>query len=88
MFLRKLLENETFKVAFVNRFNQLMLTALAYESTREANDKALSALQGEMPNQVARFGNPVSQELWEGHMGAIDEFLLRRADYVWGQLNE
>lgn len=88
LFLRKLLENETFKVAFVNRFNQLMLTALAYESTREANDKALSALQGEMPNQVARFGNPVSQELWEGHMGAIDEFLLRRADYVWGQLNE
>ena len=87
LFLRKLLENETFKVAFINRFNQLLNTAFAYESTKKINDESLAALRGEVPNQVARFGNPESQELWEGHMLAIDEFLLRRADYVWEQLS-
>ena len=88
LFFRKLLKNETFKVAFVNRFNQLMHTAFAYESTKAIHDEVFAALQGEIPNQVARFGNPESQVIWEGHMAAIDEFLSQRANYVFEQLTD
>ena len=86
LFLRKLLENETFKVAFVNRFNQLLHTAFAYVSTRKVNDEAFATLQGEVPKQVARFDNPESQEVWERHIAGIDQFLAERERFVLEQL--
>ena len=86
LFLRKLLENEAFKVAFVNRFNQLLHTAFAYASTRKVNDEAFATLQGEVPKQMARFDNPESQEVWERHIAGIDQFLSERENFVLEQL--
>lgn len=88
LFLRKLLANETFKVAFVNRFNQLLHSALAYENTKPFTDEAIETLRGEMPQQVARFGTPESADLWERHMAAINEFLWLRVDNVMAQLSD
>ncbi len=88
LFLRKLIQNETFEAAFINRFNQLLHSALAHESTKPFTDNALETLKGEMPNQVARFGNPESAELWEGHVRYLDEFLSLRANYIYEQLGE
>ena len=88
LFLRKLLENESFKVAFLNRFNQLLHSAFAYETTKPLKDKAFAKLEGEIPNQVARFLNPVSIELWEQHMDGIDAFLSLRERNVLKQMRD
>ena len=47
LFFRKLLENESFKTQFINRFNYLMNTALAYETTKPLKDKIYDALKEE-----------------------------------------
>ena len=88
LFLRKLLENESFKVAFLNRFNQLLHSAFAYETTKPLKDKAFEKLEGETPNQVARFHNPDSLQLWEQHMDGIDAFLSLRERHVVSQMQE
>ena len=88
LFLRKLIENETFKLAFINRFNQLLHSVFAHQNTKPFVDEALETLKGEMPKQVARFGNPESTEIWEGHIKAIDEFLSLRANYIYEQLSD
>ena len=88
LFLRKLLENESFKVAFLNRFNQLLHSAFAYETAKPLKDKAFEKLEGEIPNQVARFHNPDSLQLWEQHMDGIDAFLSLRERHVVRQMQE
>ena len=88
LFLRKLLENESFKVRFINRFNQLLHSAFAYETTKALNDKAFETLKGEMPCQVARFNKPISFQNWELHMSGIDAFLAQRKDFVIEQLHD
>ena len=86
LFLRKLLENESFKVDFINRFNQLLHSAFAYETTRPLKDKAFQTLKEEIPNQAARFHNPESIYLWEQHMDGIDAFLSLRERFVLEQM--
>lgn len=88
LFLRKLLENESFKVDFLNRFNQLLHSAFAYETTKPLKDKAYEKLKGEVPNQVARFHIPDSLQLWEQHMDGIDAFLSLRERYVLEQMQD
>jgi hypothetical protein len=88
LFLRRLLENETFKADFINRFNQLLKTALAFETTKPLKDKAFETLKGEIPNQVARFHNPDSLQLWEQHMDGIVSFLSLRKNHVLEQMHD
>ena len=82
------MENETFKVDFINRFNHLLNSALAYETTQPLKDQAFETLKGEIPNQVARFHNPDSLQLWEQHMDGITSFLSLRKDNVLEQMRE
>ena len=88
LFLRRLLENESFKVDFVNRFNHLLNSAFAYETTKVYLDNAFETLKDEIPNQVARFHYPDSLQLWEQHMGAVRDFLRLRKNYVVEQLHD
>jgi hypothetical protein len=88
LFLRKLIENESFKVNFLNRFNQLLHSAFAYETTKPLKDKAFETLKGEIPNQVDRFHNPESIHLWEQHIDGIDAFLSLRGRYVSEQMHD
>jgi len=88
LFLRKLLENETFKVKFINRFNQLLHTSFAYETTGRFHDQIFEALEGEIPNQAARFNIPESVPIWKRHMRGIDEFLSKRKSFVETQMHD
>ncbi len=88
LFLRKLLENETFKVKFINRFNLLLHTSFAYETTGRFHDQIFEALEGEIPNQAARFNIPESVPIWERHMRGIDEFLSERKGFVEAQMHD
>lgn len=88
LFFRKLLENETFKVKFINRFNQLLHSSFAYETTGQFHDQIFEALKGEIPNQSARFNIPESEPIWKFHMRGINEFLQQRKDFVEAQLHD
>ena len=88
LFLRKLLENESFKVKFVNRFSQLLHTAFAYETTKKYINEALRLLIDEVPNQVARFNNPDEFKNWKRHMSGVDTFLSIRDKFVIQQMYE
>lgn len=88
LFLRKLLENESFKTRFINRFNYLMNTALAHETTLPLKDKIYSTLKEEIPNQVARFQDPDDMQHWEHLMSRIETFLIERKDFVTEQMHD
>ena len=88
LFLRKLLENESFKTRFINRFNYLMNTALTYKSTLPLKDKIYSTLKEEIPNQVARFQDPDDMQHWEHLMSRIETFLIERKDFVTEQMHD
>lgn len=88
LFLRKLLENEAFKVDFINRFNQLLRTAFAYETTKKYIDNAFALLKEEVPNQVARFNNPDEYKRWTRHVSGVDTFLGQRKDFILKQMHD
>ena len=72
---------------FINRFDHLLHSTLAYENTKVFNDKALETLKEEIPKQVARFNVPDNYQNWENHMlGGIDAFLTQRPKNVFDQL--
>ena len=73
---------------FINRFNELLHSALAYETTKAFNDQTIETLKGEIPNQIARFNFPDNYQNWEDHMyGGIDMFLSMREGFVVEQMN-
>ena len=88
LFLRKLLENESFKVDFLNRFNQLLNTSFAYENTKTYIDNALATLKGEVPNQVARFNNPDEYKRWKRIAMEVGTFLKQRKDVILEQMHD
>ena len=86
LFLRKLLENKSFKMRFINRFNQLLHSVFSHENTREYIENALALLKGEVPNQVARFNNPDEFKRWKRIIAGVDTFLAERKNIVIEQM--
>ena len=88
LFLRKLLENEHFKDQFASRFNQLVATTFAYESTKSYFDYIYETLRDEVPRQIERFNNPANYPTWEYYcMAVIDLFLKERPQAIIEELN-
>lgn len=88
LFFRKLMENETFMLQFIKRFNQLLNTAFAFSNTEPIFNEAYSAISEEIPNQSNRFGNPESARKWEKRMSRIRSFLSNRKGEIDNKLRE
>jgi hypothetical protein len=89
LFFRRLLENEHFREQFVSRFNELASTTFSYQNTKPYYDYIKRTLQGEVPNQIARFNMPVNYATWEYYcMAVIDQFLRERPEKIIVELNE
>ena len=86
LFLRKLLENKSFKMRFINRFNQLLHSVFSHENTKEYIENAFALLKGEVPNQVARFNNPDEFKRWKRTIARVDTFLAERKNIVIEQM--
>ena len=86
LFLRKLLENKSFKMRFINRFNQLLHSIFSHENTKEYIENAFALLKGEVPNQVARFNNPDEFKRWKRTIARVDTFLAERKNIVIEQM--
>lgn len=85
---RKLMQNETFKVRFCARFNQLLSTHFNYDNTKPLFDQTFSLITDEIDNQSQRFCNPPSHEAWENQVRKIDLFLSQRCDDMNRALRE
>ena len=89
LFFRRLLENPQFREQFAHRFNQLVATTFTYENTKPYYDYIKRTLQGEVPNQIARFNTPTNFTTWEYYcMAVIDLFLSERPEKIIDELNQ
>lgn len=88
LFFRRLLENETFKERFENRFHELLDTAFSYEVTKPIFDNIKEAIIDEVPLQSERFGFPTSMEAWNTDMGRVNWFLMNRGSDILEPLHE
>lgn len=83
LFLRKLIENDTFLDLFLTRLELLTTNQFSYENTSQIYDSIRNEIDDELPLQTNRFRFPASMDFWLGQMENINEFLnLRPCEYV------
>ncbi len=89
LFFRKLFGSPRFRERFASRFNQLVATKLSYENSKPYFDYIKQTLQGEVPDQIARFNMPANYATWEYYcMVVIDRFLRERPEKIIDELNQ
>jgi len=79
LFLRKLLENSTFKTKFFNRLEELLNTSLAYQNTEAIYQEIVPLVGSEIHRQIARFSVPVHYDEWSEKLTNLQKFLALRA---------
>ncbi|MBC7920856.1 MAG: CotH kinase family protein, partial [Ferruginibacter sp.] len=79
--LRSLLENESFKYRFINRFADLLNTHFKTERVLQKLEEARAALAPAMPEHVARWRAPTSVSAWESHLDGLRTFAQQRPTY-------
>ncbi|NLK40759.1 MAG: DUF1080 domain-containing protein, partial [Planctomycetes bacterium] len=84
--LRKLLENDTFKKDFINRYADLLNTAFLPARVVAVIDRCQQAIAAEMPAHIARWGRPGSIGDWNYHVNVTRDFANRRPDYARSHL--
>lgn len=88
LFFRKLLENESFRNRFQQRFEFLLETKLSYDNTVPVLEYISEYLRPEIPNQSQRFQIPHHSSWWPPEITKIDQFLLNRPENLRVELNE
>lgn len=88
LFFRRLYENYGFRLRFKERFEEMVATTLAYENTLPVYEYIKDALEGEIDNQVARFGSPPnSSSSWSTYnVYMVKKFLRDRPADIIEQL--
>lgn len=78
--LRKLLENEEFEKAFVNRFAGYLNTSFSETTVLNRIDTIYQSLLPEMPRHLDRWN--LSRDKWEEEVAILREFAQERPAYV------
>ena len=78
--LRKLLENEEFEKAFVNRFAGYLSTSFSEETVLNRIDSIYQDLLPEIPRHLDRWN--LSRSKWEEEVAIVREFAQERPAYV------
>jgi len=88
LLFRELMQNESFKHEFLNRFDQLLKSEFTYTNTKPIFDKAYSDIVEEIEPQIARFNNPESYKKWQKRINRVDDFLSGRTTEMYDKLRE
>lgn len=87
LLFRKLLENESFKAQFINRFCDVMNTSYETETVVAAIDAMQAAIAPAIGEQANRYPSSVaSAEAWEANVAQLAEFARQRPGYMQGLL--
>ncbi len=76
--LRRLLENEDYKIRFISRFADLLNTNFTPEQAIEKLDKMAADIRNEIPLQIGRWNEIPSKEQWEAEIEYMREFARLR----------
>ncbi|MBR4838166.1 MAG: CotH kinase family protein [Bacteroidales bacterium] len=76
--LNHFLQNESFKIAFKNRYAELKSSFFRYDFMKNYLDEYRRITKNDIPKQSQRFGFPKSVSKWEYDMGTVDSFLKNR----------
>ncbi|GAB6089498.1 CotH kinase family protein [Spirochaeta dissipatitropha] len=75
-----LLQNDSFRFRFLNRFADLLNTVFLPEQMSEAIQHAASLIDEEMNRHIQRWGYPASHNAWQNHVAANLDFVRDRPD--------
>ncbi|MBW6478272.1 MAG: CotH kinase family protein [Bacteroidales bacterium] len=78
--LRNLLENETFRLQFINRFADLLNTAFLPDRINNLITEFQERNQPEMPEHIHRWKNPESMNAWNFEINRMRYFVNTRPD--------
>ena len=78
LILRKLLQNNTFKNDFINRFADLMNTNFLPSRIIAKQNELTSVIAPEMPNQYFRWKAPLNNSDWQYHLNEHVNFANQR----------
>lgn len=80
LLFRRLLENESFRQVFVNRFADYLNTSLCEENIFQRVTDIADSFRPEMPAHADRWDRSISE--WEEHVTRLETFALRRPEFV------
>ena len=76
--LRNFLQNQKFRVNFINRFADLLNTCFLQEYTTSVIDELKGPVEGEISEHIRRWGHPFDYQEWERKVGRLYEFSEKR----------
>ncbi|MFT5054322.1 MAG: hypothetical protein ACI97X_001348 [Oceanospirillaceae bacterium] len=82
LFFRKLLENNTFKHAFINRFIFHLNYTFAPHAIEAKIDSFRNVYTPEMPEHIARYSHPKSMTDWEEEVNSLRIFAKSRRCFM------
>jgi hypothetical protein len=88
LFLRKLMERESFQAQFFDRLSQLVATEFQYDVTKTYYDEVIADISNELPNQILRFSFPESFLKWADTTYALETFLMYRTCEIAAQCRD
>jgi hypothetical protein len=84
MITKKLLQNQTFKIGYINRIADLLNTTLSSDSQKSIIDALADHIENEIPNEVARWNN--TAEKWHENIDSLRAFADVRPSIVRQQM--
>lgn len=79
--LRSLLENDSFRTDFINRFADLLNTAFLPERVTGLIAEKKKILEPEMPEHIARWNRPTNMDVWNDNINVMVDFANQRSAY-------
>jgi|GEM_PF-919151 hypothetical protein len=84
LILRKLLENDSYRTYFINRFADLLNTTLSPENVIAKIEELAAIIEPDIPLELARWGDEWggSYEEWRANVAGLKEFAKVRPEFV------
>ena len=86
LLFRKMMENEGFRAAFLQRTALFLDTVFDGERVALVIDSLKGRIEEEMEHQIARWNSPISRAAWLQHMESLEEFARNRNRYLMGHM--
>ena len=82
------LENNGFRLALIQRFEELTRSYFSYDSMKAVLDEYGQIVEGEIDAQSQRFGFPIDRGWWDYDMWRADLFLHDRETYFRNEISD
>jgi len=82
LMFRRLIENEDFRIKFVNRFKDVMDTYFTADLFLDMVDSFSEEIRHVVPEQIERYGRIESMEAWEEELDILRAFGIYRREYM------